>query len=141
MPSLSFEEILQVHRERLHDAGREAAPLSHLPVSDLTPTGTKFLATVEATVVTAYRLAVAQARKADSPEEAQAVWQGFSRLCVTALQFLELFDGPQPQMPCVALRDLVQKYQLAAEQRRQRLEEEMACLKTPLPEGLLPAPN
>ena len=138
---LSFEEIISAGSpqiSRLRDVGNS------YPTSDAPGACAAFseeVRQVEALVRHTYALAAHLARKTGSLEEVATFWKEMSKLCDVALGVLRGLRDRYPYCGTPELYDLTLDYKHAADERFNRVKEELAWATTEIPKGLFPVLN
>lgn len=142
MPAcLSFDEIVSLGRPQI---SRLVAVGDSFRTADDPGACEAFSAevrAVEAFVRHTYALATQLARRTDSLEEISGIWREVSQLCDTALTALRELRQRFAYCGTPELYDLVLDYKLAADDRFNRVKEEIAWQSMELPKDLFPALN
>ena len=136
--SLSFQEIVAAYKPRLLEMRRVGAAFPDDRSVEASASFKAQVSSVEAAVMDTYAGAARGAREADSLCDAADIWKRMAGFCHDALEVLAQLKDKYPECGTGALYDLVLDYKLASDKRYQGTLEEIECLKTPLPRGLLP---
>jgi len=135
---LDFGEILEIGRPQIDELHRVGEAFPDADSEEACGQFTIQVRRLEGIVLTNYRVAAALARKGDDLREVASLWASMSQFCQAALQVLAQLKDRYPGCGTPELYDLVLDYKLAADKRYKGVAQELECLTTDLPKGLLP---